>query len=169
MPNLQHHHYWLWDQHTWNKPYCPSRKPLQWILEHCLSLEVQLRRRDINKMSAKNEQSPKSIRDNHKGLPVAVHYNQTDHSIHDLSCVILNVNFTSTADRPLLKHIGRVVRMSVSGYRGWRFEHRHQYVVSFCKALYPHCFSRLSCEMSTRWGQLIEGCSVLWAFWCNST
>ena len=32
----------------------------------------------------------KGIRDNHKGLPVAVHYNQTDHSINDLSCVILS-------------------------------------------------------------------------------
>ena len=32
----------------------------------------------------------KSIRDNHKGLPVAVNYNQFDHSINDLSCVILN-------------------------------------------------------------------------------
>ena len=39
----------------------------------------------------------KSIRDNHKGLPVAVHYNQADHSINDLSCVILSGNFT-TAD-----------------------------------------------------------------------
>ena len=41
----------------------------------------------------------KSIRDNHKGLPVAVHYNQTDHSINDLSCVILSGNFTTAADR----------------------------------------------------------------------
>ena len=30
----------------------------------------------------------KSIRDNHKCLPVAVHYNQTDHSINDISCCI---------------------------------------------------------------------------------
>ena len=35
--------------------------------------------------------------------------------------------------------------------------------------LYLHCFSRLSCEMSTRWGQPREGCSVLWALWRNST
>ena len=33
--------------------------------------------------------------------------------------------------------------------------------VSLCMTLYPHCFSRLSCEMSTRWGQPCEGCSVL--------
>ena len=32
---------------------------------------------------------------------------------------------------------------------------------SLSKRLYPHCFSRLSCEMSTRWGQPREGCSVL--------
>ena len=28
----------------------------------------------------------------------------------------------------------------------------HQYVFSLSKRLYSHCFSRLSCEMSTRWG-----------------
>ena len=52
-------------------------------------------------MTTKNEKSKKSIRDNHKGLPVAVHYNQTDHSINDRSCVILSGNFTTTADRQL--------------------------------------------------------------------
>ena len=58
--------------------------------------------------------------------------------------------------------IGHVVRMSASGYRGRRFEplQRH-YVVSLCKTLYPHCFSRLSCEMTTRWGHIRKGCSVL--------
>ena len=48
--------------------------------------------------------------------------------------------------------IGLVVRMSVSGYRGRLFKFRHQYVVSLSKTLYLHCFSRLSCKMSTRWG-----------------
>ena len=43
----------------------------------------------------------KSIRDNHKSLPVIVHYNQFDHSINDISSVILNGNFTTTADRQL--------------------------------------------------------------------
>ena len=38
----------------------------------------------------------KSIRDNHKCQPVAVHYNQTDHS-----CVILSGHFTTMADRQL--------------------------------------------------------------------
>ena len=47
------------------------------------------------------------------------------------------------------------------GYRGRRFEPRQQYVVSLSKRLYPHYFSRLSCEVSTRWGQPREGCSVL--------
>ena len=61
----------------------------------------------------------------------------------------------------ILEHIGRLVRMSVSGYRGRRFEPRHLYVVSLSKALYTHCFSRLICELSTRWGQPREGCSVL--------
>ena len=35
--------------------------------------------------------------------------------------------------------------MSVSGYRGRRFEPQHLYVVSLSKTLYLHCFSRLSC------------------------
>ena len=55
-----------------------------------------------------------------------------------------------------------MVMMSVSGYSGRWFEPRqHQYVVCFSKTLYPRCFSRLNCEMSTRWGQPREGCSVL--------
>ena len=60
-----------------------------------------------------------------------------------------------------LEHIGSLARMSVSEYRGRRYEPRQQNVVSLSKTLYPHCFSRLSCEMSTRWGQPREGCSVL--------
>ena len=42
-----------------------------------------------------------------------------------------------------LEQIGRVVRMSVSGYRGWRFYPWYQHVVLLSKTLYPHCFSRL--------------------------
>ena len=34
----------------------------------------------------------------------------------------------------------------------------HQYVVSLSKTLYPHCFCRLSCEMSTRREHPHEGC-----------
>ena len=57
--------------------------------------------------------------------------------------------------------IGVVVRMSILDTKGRRFEPQHQYVFSLSKRLYPHCFSQLSCEMSTRWGQPREGCSVL--------
>ena len=61
-----------------------------------------------------------------------------------------------------MKHIGHVVRMEDSGYRGRRFDpQQHQYVVSLSKTLYLHYFCRLSCEMSTRLGQPREGCSVL--------
>ena len=42
-----------------------------------------------------------------------------------------------------------------------RLKLRHQYVVSLSKTLCLHCFSRLSCKMSTRWGQPREWCSVL--------
>ena len=68
-----------------------------------------------------------------------------------------------------MEHIGLVVRMSILGTKGWRFEPQHRYVFSLSKILYPHCFCRLSCVMSTRWGQPREGCSVLWAFWRNRT
>ena len=33
--------------------------------------------------------------------------------------------------------------------------------LSLSKTLYPHCFSRASCEINTRWGQPCEGCSGL--------
>ena len=58
-------------------------------------------------------------------------------------------------------YIGLVVRMSIWDTKGRRFELQHQYVFYLSKRLYPHCFSRLSCEISTRWGQPREGCSVL--------
>ena len=62
----------------------------------------------------------------------------------------------------VIQNIGHVTMMSVSEYIGRRFEPRQlQYVVTLSKTLYPRCFSRLSCEMSTRWGQPREGCSVL--------
>ena len=61
-----------------------------------------------------------------------------------------------------MEHIGHVgfwiQRLSVSGYRGCQFKPRHQCFGSLSKTLYLHCFSRLSCEMSTRWGQLRKGC-----------
>ena len=57
----------------------------------------------------------------------------------------------------LLYHIGLVVRISILDTKGRRFEPQHQYVFSLSKRFYPHCFSRLSCEMSTRWGQPREG------------
>ena len=62
---------------------------------------------------------------------------------------------------PKTVHIGLAVRMSILDTKGRRFEPQHQYVFSLSKRLYPHCFSRLSCEMSTRSGQPREGCSVL--------
>ena len=75
--------------------------------------------------------------------------------------ILINMSAGVDAYRRILEHIGRLARMSVSGYRGRQFEPRQQYVVSLSKTLYPHCFSRLSYEMSTRWGQPREGCSVL--------
>ena len=59
----------------------------------------------------------------------------------------------------LLEHIGHVGEMSVCGYRDRHLKARlHQYVVFLSKRLNPHCFSRLSCEMSTRREHSREGC-----------
>ena len=58
----------------------------------------------------------------------------------------------------MLGHIGHVVKMSVTEYRDRRFEPRHhQHVVSLSKTLSPHCFSRLSYEMSTKREHLRKG------------
>ena len=52
------------------------------------------------------------------------------------------VDFALNGMKSLLLFLcGQLVRMSVSGYRAWRFEPRHQYVVSLSKTLYPHCFN----------------------------
>ena len=86
--------------------------------------------------------------------------------------LLISITVEQVTDNNVLKcieHIGLVVRMSIFDTKGWRFEPQHQYVFSLSKRLYPHCFSRLSCEMSTRWGQPREGCSVLWALRRNST
>ena len=40
---------------------------------------------------------------------------------------------------------------------GISIRNHNEYVVSLSKTLYPHCFSRLSCEMSTTWGHSREG------------
>ena len=49
--------------------------------------------------------------------------------------------------------------MSVCGHKGQRFEPlQHQYVVSLGKTLNPHCYSRLSCELSTIREHPREGC-----------
>ena len=72
--------------------------------------------------------------------------------------VMMNILILAMA---VTEHIGLVVRMSILDTKGRRFEPQHQYVFSLSKRLYPHCFSRLSCEMSTRWGHPREGCSVL--------
>ena len=77
---------------------------------------------------------------------------------HIMDEFVRTVNFHQTKG---LNHIGLVVRMSILDTKGRRFKPQHQYVFSLSKRLYLHCFSRLSCEMSTRWGQPCEGCSVL--------
>ena len=50
----------------------------------------------------------------------------------------------------ILEHIDYVVKMSVSGYSKRRFKHRlHHFTVSYSMIFNPHCFIRLSCEIST--------------------
>ena len=61
----------------------------------------------------------------------------------------------------LLEHIGLVARKSILDTEVDGSNPSISMFFSLSKTLYPHCFSRLSCEMSTRWGQPREGCSVL--------
>ena len=52
-----------------------------------------------NKLQFRLNNHKKSIRDNSRGFPVAVHFNQSDHSPKSLGCVILRRDFKTTADR----------------------------------------------------------------------
>ena len=70
--------------------------------------------------------------------------------------VMTVVVFEDDVLRLICGYVGRFARMSVSEYRGRRFEPWYLYVVSLSKRLYPHCFSRVSCEMSTRWDNLVK-------------
>ena len=54
--------------------------------------------------------------------------------------------------------LGEYAQMSVT-YCLFCSRMQNQHVVSFRKTLYPRCFSRLSCELSTRREHPREGCS----------
>ena len=56
-------------------------------------------RETSNKLRLRLNNHKKSIRDNSRGLPVAVYFNQPDHSLKNLRCVILRGDFKTTADR----------------------------------------------------------------------
>ena len=52
-----------------------------------------------SKLRLRPNNHKKSIRDNSRGFPVAVHFNQPNHSPKNLRCVILSCDFKTTADR----------------------------------------------------------------------
>ena len=52
-----------------------------------------------NRLRLRLNNHKKSIRENSMGFPVAVHFNQPDHSLKNLRCVILRGDFKTTADR----------------------------------------------------------------------
>ena len=52
-----------------------------------------------NRLRLRLNNHKKSIRDNCRGFPVAVHFNQPDHSLNNLRCVILRGDFKTTEDR----------------------------------------------------------------------
>ena len=52
-----------------------------------------------NRLRLRLNNHKKSIRDNSRGFPVAVHFNLPDHSLKNLRCVILRGEFKTTADR----------------------------------------------------------------------
>ena len=52
-----------------------------------------------NRLRLRLNNHKKSIRDNSRGFPVAVHFNLPYHSLKNLRCVILRRDFKTTADR----------------------------------------------------------------------
>ena len=56
-------------------------------------------RETSNKLRFLLNDHKKSIRDNSRGFPVAVHFNQPDHSLKNVRCVNLRGDFKTTADR----------------------------------------------------------------------
>ena len=52
-----------------------------------------------NKLRFRLNDHKKSIRDNSRGFLVAVHFNQPDHSLESLRCVLLKGDFKTMADR----------------------------------------------------------------------
>ena len=52
-----------------------------------------------NRLRLRLNNHKKSIRDNSRGFPVAVHFNQPDNSLKNLRCVILRGGFKTIADR----------------------------------------------------------------------
>ena len=54
-----------------------------------------------NKLRLRLNNHKKSIRNNSRGFPLAVHFNQPDHSLKNLRCVILRGDFKTTADRDI--------------------------------------------------------------------
>ena len=58
-----------------------------------------------NRLRIRLNNHKKSIRDNSRGFPVAVHFNQPDHSPKNLRCVIIRGDFKTTADRIICKQM----------------------------------------------------------------
>ena len=52
-----------------------------------------------NRLRLRLNNHKKSIKDNSRGFPVAVHFNQPDHSLKNLRCVILRGDFKTIVER----------------------------------------------------------------------
>ena len=130
MPNMQLHHYRLWDKHSWNKPYfhpgnynCDSSNIVYVLVCNKCNYGNYVGETSAKFRLGMNNHK-KSIRDSLNGLPVAIHYNQTDHCINEISCVVLNRSFTT--DRQLYEK--KIIQKFKCGLnREWSFLSSHTF------------------------------------------
>ena len=86
-----------------------------------------------NRLRFRLKNHEKSIRDNSRGCPVAVHFNQLVNSFRNLRCVILRGDFKTTADRLIceqtfmhkLKAHSKGVNQDLSFLSPHRYFHLH--------------------------------------------
>ena len=90
----------------------------------------------IEKNSFLSGQNIKKINNSiNSGISLSIPRIQNQANSEIISITHSSTKFSHCVTVEHIEHIGRLDRMSVSGYRGRRFEPRHKYVVSLSKTL----------------------------------
>ena len=90
-----------------------------------------------NRLRLRLNNHKKSIRDNSRGFPVTILFNQPDHSLKNLRCVILKGDFKTTADRLICEHtfIHKLKTQSKDVNQDLSFLSPYSYFHQFCRPL----------------------------------